>query len=135
MKESKEKLQRGSLRPLPLANGLWSWEWRYIDPATGAPRSKSFSGSLYPSQSDIEKHLEPFIERLNSARQTPTRKVIVDPTFGDLLDRFIADEKLIEIKERRVEERAPVGDLLAWSTASSYLSRCNLLRERWAKQS
>jgi integrase len=77
----------------------------------------------------MEKHLEPFIERLNSAKaeQYPT----VDPTFGDLLDRFIADEKLVEIKERRAGERAPAGDLLAWSTASSYLSNCKLLREEW----
>lgn len=119
------------MRPLPLANGRWSWEWRYIDPATGAPRSKSFSGLLYPSQSEIEKHLESFIERLNSTKSAKEPKVIVDPTFGDLLDRFIDDEKLLEIKERRAGEQAPEGDLLAWSTASSYLSRCKLLRERW----
>jgi len=131
MKQATEKLQKGSLRPLPLTNGRWSWEWRYIDPVTGAPRSKSFSGVQYPSQSEIEKHLEPFIERLNSAKQEQKQKVIVDPTFGDLLDKFISDEKLVEIKERRAGERSPEGDLLAWSTASSYLSNCKLLREKW----
>jgi hypothetical protein len=129
MKQATEALQKGSLRQLPLANGQWSWEWRYIDPTTGAPRSRSFSGIAYPSQSEIEEHLKPFIERLNSAR---AEQLVVDPTFSDLLDRFITDEKLVEIKERRAGERAPEeGDLLAWSTASSYLSRCKLLREKW----
>jgi integrase len=57
--------------------------------------------------------------------------VLVDPTVSDLLDKFIEVESLLEIKERNPGERAPDGDLLAYSTATSYLSLCNRIREKW----
>jgi hypothetical protein len=65
---------------------------------------------------------KPFIDRLDSEG---IRCLIVDPSMGDLLNKYIADEHLLEIKQRRPGERAAGKDELAFSTANSYLSLCN----------
>jgi hypothetical protein len=65
MKQFEEKVQKGSLRQVPRADGKFAWEWRYVDPATGGYRSKTFSGNKFPEQADIERHIKPFIARLN----------------------------------------------------------------------
>ena len=113
------KVQRGSLRQVGRANGKQAWEWRYVNPTTGLYESKYFSGQEFPTEQDIEKHLRQFRLRLNSSQ---TEKVVVDPTFGDLLDAYIAEEQLIEIKSRRPGDRTACKDELAFSTATSYLS-------------
>lgn len=51
--------------------------------------------------------------------------------MGDLLDKFIAEENLIEIKKRKPGERATRKDELAFSTAVTYLSLSNRIREAW----
>ena len=79
----------------------------------------------------MEEYLQPFIERLQSARTKPD--FIVDPTLGDLLDRFIADENLLGIKKRKPGERASREDELSYSTTISYLSLCNKIREVWGE--
>jgi integrase len=122
------KVQTGSLRHVARASGKWAWEWRYVNPATGLYESKYFSGQEFPTEQDIENHLKPFRLRLNSDQ---TGNVIVDPTFGDLLDAYIAEENLIEIKSRRPGDRSAGKDELAFSTATSYLSLSNHLRIGW----
>lgn len=123
-------LQKGTLRRVPRAHGKWAWEWRFINPETGKQDSKYLSGVEYPTQKAVEKHLEPFVERLNESE--PRRdSIIVDPTVSDLLDSFITEEKLLEIKKRRPGERVAKKDELAFSTAISYLSLCNKIREKW----
>jgi integrase len=120
-----KKVQTGSLRQVARANGRWAWQWRYVDPTSGLVESKYFSGQEFPTESDIDKHLGPFRLRLNSGQ---IEKAIVDPTFGDLLDVFIGEENLIEIKSRRPGDRSAGKDELAFSTAGSYLSLSNKLR-------
>lgn len=83
---------------MPRANGSFAWEWRYIDPATGGYKSKTLPGNKYPEKADAEKHLRPFIARLTSGE---TEDMIIDPTVGDVIDCFIAEEGLIEIKKRK----------------------------------
>jgi integrase len=129
MTQDEPKIHNGTLRRVPRAHWKWSWEWRYIDPGTGERQSKYLPSEELPTESDVSKHMAPFIERLNTAR---IRKlVIVDPTVGDLLDRDIAEERLLEIKNRKPGERAPGKDELAYSTAISYLSLCNRIRKAW----
>lgn len=130
MKQSKERIQKGSLRQVSRAKGKWAWEWRYVDPKTGLYESRFFSAAKFPTLPDIEAHIKPFVDRLNAA---DIDFVIVDPTMGDLLDRFIADEHLMEIKNRRPGERAADKDELAYSTATSYLSLSNCIREEWGE--
>jgi integrase len=126
------KLQTGSLRQVAGANGKRAWEWRYVDPATGGVKSRTFPETQFPTLTKIEEHLADFIERLNKAR---TDNVIVDPTISSLIDRFIKDEKLHEIKNRKPGERASGKDELAYSTVTSYLSLCKLIREKWGATS
>ena len=118
MTQDEPKSQKGSLRQVSRAKGNWAWEWRYVDPPTGLYQSRCFSGKEFPIRSEIEAHLRPFVDRLNA---TEIDYVIVDPTVDDLLDRFIADENLLKIKERKPGERATDKDELAYSTATSYL--------------
>src|ERR1035437_10345902 len=106
-----KRVQTGSLRQVARANGKCAWQWRYVDPTTGLVESKYFSGQELPSESDIKKHLVPFQLRLNSGQ---IEKAIVDPTFGDLLDVFIGEENLIEIKSRRPGDRSACKDELAF---------------------
>jgi integrase len=130
MTQDEPKIQKGSLRQVPRANGKWAWERRYVDPKTGLYESRFFSAAKFPTRSEVEAHFKPFVDRLNAA---DIDYVIVDPTVGDLLDRFIADENLLGIKERKPGERATDKDELAYSTATSYLSLCNCIREKWGK--
>ena len=129
MKETTAIAQKGSLRRVPRAHGRWAWEWRYINPYTGKQDSKYFSGEEFPTRSDVEKHLEAFIKRLNTSRDK--KPIIIDPSIGDLLDRFIKEEHLLEIKDRKPGERAVRADELSYSTAVSYLSVCNKIRAAW----
>lgn len=131
MTQDEPKLQKGTLRRVPRAHGKWSWEWRYVNPATGEQDSGYFKGNEFPTQSEMEEHLVPFIQRLNKA--LCDHDVIIEPVVGDLLDRFIKDENLLGIKERKPGERATDEGELAFSTAISYLSLCNKIRERWGR--
>jgi integrase len=121
-------MQKGSLRRVPRANNKWAWEFRYTDPATGEPESNYYSGEEFPEKSDIEKHLMPFLARLNPVS---SKQILLDPTVGDLLNRFIEEEKLVEIKLRRPGERSTRTDELSYSTATSYMSRLKAIREKW----
>jgi hypothetical protein len=131
MTREEPKLQKGTLRRVPRAHGKWSWEWRYINPATGEQDSKYLKGDEFATESEVEEHLSPFIKRLNKARSD--HGVLIDPSVGDLLDEYIKEEKLLEIKKRKPGERAPDEDLLAFSTAGSYLSLSNRIREKWGE--
>jgi len=122
------KIQTGSLRRIERANGKWVWQWRYVDPDSGLPRSKNFPGGKFPTESDMRVHLRPFLFRLNADL---TEALIVDPTIGDLLDRFIEDENLIAINKRRPGDRTAREGELSYSTACSYLSLANSIRARW----
>lgn len=50
---------------------------------------------------------------------------------SNLLDSFISEENLLEIKKRKPGERAARKDELSFSTTCSYLSLCNKIREKW----
>jgi hypothetical protein len=94
------KMQTGSLRHVARANWKWAWKWRYVDPATGGVKSRTFPGTEFPTLTKIEEHLADFIERLNTAR---TDDVIVDPTISSLLDQFMDEENLHELRTESQE--------------------------------
>ena len=56
---------------------------------------------------------------------------ILEPTFNALLDRFIEEEKLLEIKKRRPGDRCDIDGELSYSTAVSYLTVLGQVRARW----
>jgi integrase len=82
----------------------------------------------FPTQVAVERHLEAFVLKLNS--ENPTQ-AILEPSFNAVLDRFVEEEKLLEIKQLRPGDRSSLDGELSYSTASSYLSVIKQLREKW----
>lgn len=62
--------------------------------------------------------------------ENPTQ-AILEPTFNALLDRFVEEEKLLEIKELRPGDRSGLVGELSYSTASSCLSVIKQIRAKW----
>ena len=128
MTEARQRPIKGSLRQVPRAAGNFDWEFRYPDPATGKIRSEYFSGKTYPTEERMEQRLRFIRKQLNGGAPSA---ILTRPTVSDLLDAFIAEEKLEEIKARRPGERPTGGEELAYSTALTYLSLARQIREVW----
>jgi len=128
LKFTRQRFQRGSLRKVARANNKWAWEYRYKDPTTGKDRSMYLSTEKFPTQVAVERHLEAFVLKLNSLNPT---LAILEPTFNAVLDRFIEEERLLEIKQQRPGDRCDVDGELSYSTAVSYLSVIKQVRVKW----
>jgi integrase len=128
LKFRRQRFQRGTLRKIARADNQWAWEYRYQDPITGKRKSMFLGTDRFPTQVAVERHLEAFVLKLNS--ENPTQ-AILEPTFNALLDRFVEEEKLLEIKELRPGDRNGLEGELSYSTASSYLSVIKQLRAKW----
>ena len=81
----------------------------------------------FPTQTAAERHLEAFVLKLN--KENPTLAVM-EPTFNAILDRFIEDERMMEIKQIRPGEQRE-DDGLSYSTVLSYLSVIKRVRAKW----
>jgi integrase len=86
------------------------------------------STEKFPTLVAVERHLEAFVLKLNS--ENPTL-AILEPTFAAILDRFIEEERLLEIKQRRPGDRCESESELSYSTVISYLSVIKRVREKW----
>ena len=128
MNHTRQRFQRGYLRRVPRANNKTAWEYRYKDPATKKEKSMFLSTEKFPTQVAVERHLEAFVLKLNTDNPT---LAILEPTFSAILDRFIQEERLLEIKQQRPGHRCDVDGELSYSTASSYLSVIKQVRIRW----
>lgn len=128
MKFTRQRFQRGTLRKVARANNQWAWEYRYQDPTTNTRKSMFLSTEKFPTQVAVERHLEAFVLKLNS--ENPTL-AILEPTFAAILDRFIEEERMLEIKQRRPGDRCDSEGELSYSTVVSYLSVIKRLREKW----
>ncbi len=128
MKHTRQRYQRGSLRRVTRANKKSAWEYRYTDPETGKDKSMYFSTEQFSTQTAVERHLESFVLKINSDNP---KQAVQEPTFDALLDRFIQEERLLEIKKVRPGESCDNVGELSYSTASSYLSVIKRVRARW----
>lgn len=128
MKFPRKSFQRGSLRQVPRANDRWSWEFRYRDPATRKPASMSLDMDGYPTRADAERYLATFVVTLNADHPT---SMLRPPKVGTLLDRFIREERLLEIKKRRPGHASADRQELSYATAVSYLSVIKRIRAQW----
>jgi len=128
LKFTRQRFQRGSLRKVARANNKWAWEYRFKDPTTDRYTSMYLSTEKFPTQVSVERHLEAFVLKLNS--ENPTL-AILEPTFNAILDRFIEEERLLEIKQRRPGDRCDADGELSYSTVSSYLSVIKQVRAQW----
>jgi integrase len=128
LKFTRQRFQRGTLRKIARANNKWAWEYRYQDPATKERKSMFLSTEKFPTQVAVERHLEAFVLKLNSDNPA---LAILEPSFNAVLDRFIDDERLLEIKKLRPGDRCDVEGELSYSTATSYLSVIKQVRVKW----
>jgi integrase len=85
------------------------------------------SAEQFPTEIAVSRHLEAFVLKLNS--ENPAL-AILEPTISAVLDRFIEEEKLLEIKQRRPGDRCEEGEL-SYSTVISYLSVIRQVRVKW----
>jgi len=127
LKFTRQRFQRGTLRKVARANNQWAWEYRYQDPVTNKRKSLFLGLDKFPTQTAAERHLEAFVLKLN--QENPTLAVM-EPTFDAILDRFIEDERMMEIKQSRPGEHLKDGDL-SYSTVISYLSVIKRVRAKW----
>jgi integrase len=121
--------QNGSLRIRRRFRGPSVWEFRYrVNRDNGQRALKSkIVGTLaaYPTEADMRSNLRGLILAINGPVD---RKQ--DPAFGAVIDRFIAEEQLKEIRAGV----AKAGSLLRYSTAAVYLQLLNKhLRPRWGE--
>ncbi|MGC2160688.1 MAG: tyrosine-type recombinase/integrase [Silvibacterium sp.] len=128
MKFTRQRFQRGTLRKVARANNKWAWEYRYQNPTTEKRTSMFLSTEKFPTQVAVERHLEAFVLKLNS--ENPTL-AILEPTFSAILDRFIEEERLLEIKQSRPGDRCDGDGELSYSTVNSYLSVIKQVRVKW----
>lgn len=127
MNFTRQRFQRGTLRKVARANNQWAWEYRYQDPITMKRKSLFLGLDKFPTQTAAERHLEAFVLKLN--KENPTLAVM-EPTFDAILDRFIEDERMMEIKQIRPGEQRE-DDGLSYSTVLSYLSVIKRVRAKW----
>jgi integrase len=113
LKFTRQRFQRGSLRKVARANNKWAWEYRYKDPATGKDKSMFLSTEKFPTEMSVSQHLEAFVLKLNCDNPT---LAILEPTFNAVLDRFIEEERLLEIKQSRPGERYEGDGELSYSS-------------------
>jgi len=99
MKYSRERFQNGSLRRVSRKTGPDVWEFRFRDHSKpGLPmRQKTFSMVENPTESAARRALQAFLLKINGSEAYIAQR---SPTFGTVLDKFIADERLREIKAR-----------------------------------
>jgi integrase len=119
MKFTRERFQNGSLRRVPRKTGPDVWEFRFRDHSKpGLPmRQKTLSTLQYPTETTARRALQAQLLGINGNESYIAQR---SPTFGTVLDKFIAEERLNEIKARRPGE--VVDDGLKFSTTTGYLS-------------
>ncbi len=131
MKFSRERFQNGSLRRVSRKTGPDVWEFRFRDHSkSGLPmRQIKLSTVEYQTETAARRALQALLLKFNGSEAYIAQR---SPTFGTVLDKFIADERLKEIKAYRPGEIVDEG--LKFSTTTGYLSVIKLhLRPAWGK--
>ena len=131
MKFSRERFQNGSLRRVPRKTGPDVWEFRFRDHSKpGLPmRQITLSTVEYQTETAARRALQALLLKINGSEAYIAQR---SPTFGTVLDKFITDEHLKEIKAQRPGETFDDG--LKFSTTVGYLSVIKVhLRPSWSK--
>jgi len=132
MKFSRERFQNGSLRRVARKSGPDVWEFRYRDHSRpGLPmRQITLSTVEFSTETSARRALQAKLLEINGSEAYLAQR---SPTFGTILDKFIAEEHLKEIKARRPGEIVD-DEGLKFSTTIGYLSviKCHL-RPDWGK--
>jgi hypothetical protein len=100
MRHKRQRYQRGSLRRVDRRSGPPVWEFRYRDASVaGNPLQQiTLSTVQYPTKAKAYAALQPLLLKING-RETYTEQQV--PTFGLVIERFIEEERLRQIKAQR----------------------------------
>jgi integrase len=131
---TRKSYQLGSLRKVPRKKGPPVWEFRYRESCGGARRQRqvTLTTARYRSEAQARRAVEKLLIELN--RESPPVNSIIEPAFGTLIDRFIAEEHLVEIRGQHPGS-ATLFDGLQYSTACAYLSMLERhIRPRWGTE-
>jgi integrase len=127
LKFTRRGYQFGSLRKVIRKKGGPVWEFRYRDKSlAGEPQKQvTFSATEYRTEAQAQRAVEALLMKVNSDHPIPT-----EITFGALIDRFISEEKLLQIKSCPPGQMG--GNDLKYSTVCSYLTVLNKrIRPQW----
>lgn len=123
------------LKPRSQNKGVWVYRWREQSPQGKIVRKSTVIGSIaeYRTKSQALKAAENLRLLANREKQAAS-----EPTFGELIERYIVEEKLRDSNTRSrkvglVEEDEEFDpERIESSTASSYLSLFKVhIRPRW----
>ena len=113
-------------------SGTEVWEYRFRSKSEqGNPqRQITLSTTQYPTEKKAHVALQAQLLKINGAE---TFKAHNEPTLGVVIDRFIQEERLVEIMAQPPGE-VVINDGLAYSTAAVYTSfLARHIRPRWGK--
>ena len=132
MQFTRRRYQFGSLRKVPRKKGPPAWEFRYREHRDGKAyqRQVTLSAAQYSTQTQARRAVAQLLIQLNTE---PRPIAAPEFEFGALIDRFIEQEQLLEIRKQNPGETEVEG--LQYSTACSYLSMLERhIRTRWGKE-
>jgi integrase len=112
-------------------SGVEVWEYRFRSKSEpGSPmRQVTLSTTKYPTETKVRVALQERLLRMNGP---DAFRANVEPAFGVVIDRFVKEERLVEILAQPSGEVQSDG--LAYSTAAGYTSYINRhIRPRWQK--
>ena len=114
----RKKYQNGSYTKRQRKTRPPVWKFFYNDHSQqNTKQHVIFSTIEYPTKRDVQKAVQPILLRVNGSQAYRTQQ---QPTFGDLVERFIQEERLREIKAQPAGQTETEG--LRYSTAGAYLS-------------
>jgi integrase len=126
-----------AFKPRSHGKGVWVYRWREQSPQGRIVRKSAVIGTIteYPTKTQALKAAAEY--RLLANREEKTTS---EPNFGELIERYIVEEKLRDSKTRSRKVGVIEGDeefdpeLIESSTASSYLSLFKVhIRPRWGE--
>ena len=130
MNFTRQRYQQGSLRKIMRKSGEDIWEYRYRSKSEqGNPiRQITLSATQYPTETKARLALQAQLLKINGPEAFKAHN---QPTFGVVIDRFIQEERLVEIMAQRPGE-VTITDGIAYSTACAYTSFLKRhIRPRW----
>lgn len=111
-------------------SGAEVWEYRFRSRSEqGSPiRQITLSATQYPTETKARIALQAQLLKINGAESFRAHN---EPTFGVVIDRFIQEERLVEILAQPPGE-VTIKDGIAYSTAAVYTSFLSKhIRPRW----
>ena len=129
MQFTRQRYQFGSIRKVPRKKGPPAWEFRYREHSDGKTCQKqvTLSAARYRTETQVRRAVERLLNKLNM-ESGPIREPA--PSFGSLIDCFISEEQILEIRD---QDPGPTNlEGLQYSTACSYLSMLERhIRPQW----